>query len=98
MSNICGCLVHTVPEKISATEGALQQMQGVEIHARTDDGRFVVVVEDTEHGTAAETIMAMHQIPGIVSVTLTFHHFEAIETPDIALPVSNHEQAPGVQA
>ena len=49
---------------------------GVEIHAKSDDGRFVIVVEDTGERRASETIMALHQIPGVVSLTLTYHHFE----------------------
>ncbi|MGH1361889.1 MAG: chaperone NapD [Burkholderiaceae bacterium] len=97
MSNICGCLVHAVPESVSSARLALDQMPGVETHAQTTDGRFVVVVEDTEQSTAAETIMAMHQIPGIVSVTLSYHHFDDIETPANDLPASSQDHATGAQ-
>jgi len=74
--NICGCLVHALPALAAAVADAMAAIDGVEIHARSDDGRFVVVVEDTGARLASETIMALHQIPGVVSLTLTYHHFE----------------------
>ena len=74
--NICGCLVHVVPERIADARRAMEPVEGVEIHAESDDGRLVVVVEDTETHLASETIMDLHQVPGVVSLTLTYHHFE----------------------
>ncbi|MFB2532985.1 chaperone NapD [Paracoccus sp. p4-l81] len=60
---------------------ALAAMDGVEIHGAGDDGRLVVVVEDTATDTASAIIMAMHQIPGVLSVTLNYHHFEDLSPP-----------------
>ncbi len=74
--NICGCLVHVAKSRCAVVRDAMAATEGVEIHAESDDGRFVVVVEDTCAARASETIMGLHQIPGVVSLTLTFHHFE----------------------
>lgn len=74
--NICGCLIHIVPESVEDAAAAMAATEGVEVHARSEDGRFVVVVEDTPTLLASETIMALHHIPGVVSLTLTYHHFE----------------------
>ena len=74
--NICGCLVHVAPNYVTDAVSAIEATPGTEIHARSDDGRFVVVVEDTKDRLASETIMDLHQIPGVVSLTLTYHHFE----------------------
>ena len=74
--NICGCLVHVAPRYKHNAAKQIASTDGVEIHADTDDGRFVIVVEDTPEKLASETIMALHQIPGVVSLTLTYHHFE----------------------
>ncbi len=54
----------------------MEAVEGVEIHARSEDGRLVLVVEDTADQTAADKIMAIHQIPGVISLTLHYHHFE----------------------
>lgn len=74
--NICGCLVHALPERAAAVRAAIAAADGVEVHAETEDGRIVIVVEDTARQRASETIMALHQVPGVVSIMLTYHHFE----------------------
>ncbi len=74
--NICGCLVHVAPDAMQAARPRIEEMNGVEIHAGTEDGRLVVVVEDTDEAYASDTIMALHQIPGVISLTLNYHHFE----------------------
>ena len=74
--NICGCLVHVLPARADAARDTIVATEGAEIHAQSDDGRLVVVVEDTATRMASEIIMDLHQIPGVISVTLTYHHFE----------------------
>ncbi len=74
--NICGCLVHITPGQDASARAAMEAIAGVEVHAASEDGRLVVVVEDTDTKFASETIVALHQIPGMLSVTLSFHHFE----------------------
>ncbi|WP_150523531.1 chaperone NapD [Roseibium sediminis] len=86
--NICGCLVHASAETASTVRHAIEALGGAEIHADGEDGRFVVVVEDTDTSLASELIMAIHQIPGVISVTLTYHHFEDLSQPvDCATPI-----------
>ena len=74
--NICGCLVHVRPDRAGVIRPVLEAVDGVEVHAEADDGRFVVVVEDTPARLASEIIMDLHQIPGVISLTLTYHNFE----------------------
>lgn len=95
--NICGCLVHAMPDRIDNVRQSMAQTDGVEVHAITEDGRFVVVVEDTETRLASETIMDMHQIPGVVSLTLTYHHFEDLAATRAARALT-HEIPTGGQA
>lgn len=73
--NICGCLVHAAPKKVDAVRAAIDATEGGEVHAE-ENGRMVVTVEDVEGKRASEQIMDMHNIPGVLSVTLTYHHFE----------------------
>lgn len=75
MTNICGCLIHAAPGTTPRVTEALSAIPGVDVHVE-HGGRIVVTVEDTETATAADRIMEMHQIPGVLTVTLTYHHFE----------------------
>lgn len=80
--NICGCLVHASSRSVDSVRDQINALNGVEIHADGEDGRLVVVVEDTPEKIASELIMELHQIPGVISVTLTYHHFEDIAAED----------------
>lgn len=74
--NIVGVLVLVRPERRRAVETALAAMPGVEVHEVSDDGRFVVTVEEPLAACAADTLLAIHGQPGVLSVTLVYHHFE----------------------
>jgi nitrate reductase NapD len=84
MLNICGCLVHTMPGTTDRVIAAIAAGDGCEVHAH-DQGRIVVTVEDTADRRASDQIMAMHQIPGVLTVTLTYHHFEDLDESPAAL-------------
>jgi nitrate reductase NapD len=73
-ANICGVLVHTKPENLARVRGKLAALAGVEIHEEAPDGRLVVTVEDTPTSWAAETIQAFHEIEGVLSAALVYHH------------------------
>ena len=94
--NICGCLVHIRPERAENAEQAMSALNGVEIYAKSEDGRFVVVVEDTADRLASETIMDLHQVPGVLSLTLTYHHFEDLAETQ-AVVTSNRPNSSGAQ-
>ena len=93
--NICGCLVHVAPEKSESARRQIAATEGVEIHAESEDSRFVVIVEDTAKRLASETIMDLHQIPGVISLTLNYHHFENTSKTRPRRPNSNEPTARG---
>ena len=77
MLNICGCLVHVMPDLAEQTIAMIEGMDGCEVHAH-EEGRLVVTVEDTDEKKASDIIMDLHQIPEILTVTLSYHHFEPL--------------------
>lgn len=83
MLNICGCLVTTMTGTTDAVIAAIDATEGGEVHAHEDD-RLVVTIEDTDTMPASEQIMNLNHIPGVLSVTLTYHHFEEPGAPDAA--------------
>ena len=95
--NICGCLIHVAPDRVKSAERDIRAFEGTEIHAISNDGRFVVVVEDTQYRMASEIIMDLHQVPGVISLTLTYHHFEDVTRPLGATPKQFQPQAGGQQ-
>ncbi|NIX10547.1 MAG: glutamate synthase [Gammaproteobacteria bacterium] len=54
----------------------MQQLAGVEVHAQSDDGRLVVTVEETPAHRAADTVMDLHNVAGVLSAAVVYHHNE----------------------
>jgi len=76
--NIAGVVIHARPEKLAGVEAQLLELPGVEIHATAEDGRMVVTVED-EESCLGDTVMAFHNVDGVLSASLIYHHFEDSE-------------------
>lgn len=70
--------MHTMPEKTASVIAAIDAFEGGEVHTH-EDGRIVITVEDTPSQRASDQIMDMHQIPGVLTITLTYHHFEELD-------------------
>ncbi len=74
--NISGVLVHAYPEKVAAVSRKLDAMQGIEVHASTDEGKIVVTVEQVDDGSLADTVLDLQDMPGVLSASMIYHHFE----------------------
>lgn len=74
--NICGVLVHAEPGRIDLAVAGLAGLPGLEIHERAPDGRMVVTLEDVEGAPAALTLAKLHEIAGVASAALVYHHCE----------------------
>lgn len=75
--NICGVLVHVVPDRMARVAEALAALPGLEIHATPDTGRLIVTVEDTADTLALDTLTAIHRTSGVVAAALVYHHLDA---------------------
>jgi nitrate reductase NapD len=76
--NISGVVVRTHPSFLEAVSAQLSTMPGVEIHAASDDGRMVVTIEN-DAATMIDTMNSFHNIKGVVSASLIYHHFDEFE-------------------
>ncbi len=88
--NICGVLIHCSPGTIDRIERDLAELPGVEVHQRAPGDRLIVTAEDAGGKTAADTILAIHRLPGVISAALTYHSFEdlADEAEDTGHPAT----------
>jgi nitrate reductase NapD len=76
IGNICGVIVHVAPGRSEDVSRTLAAMPGVEVHAGAGDGRLVITVEDTSEITAAQGLLAVNALPGVVNAALVYHHYE----------------------
>lgn len=84
--NIAGVLILAYPGQNDKAREALLTLEGVEVHHETDDGRFIVTVEDGEDSSCDKIVLDLHNTPGVASAALVYHNFE----PENAIPSPNH--------
>ena len=80
MFNVCGVLVHAATDRLDVVDAAISALPGAEIHLREADGRMVVTLEDTEDGPASQSLAALAETPGVLNVSLVYHHFDTKES------------------
>ena len=72
--NISSIILHAVPECLDEIRTALAGMPGVEIHAASKEGKLVLTLEDSGTGSASESYIALHHIPGVLSVAMVYQY------------------------
>jgi len=87
--NVCGVLVHAHNNQIDQVKKLLEQQDGVEVHAVTDNGRLVVTVEHDRRKTVGDRIMGFYELPGVLSAAMIYQYsdndldVEELETKNI---------------
>ena len=71
---IASAIVHALPGRIGRLRTQLAGLPGVEIHAETPDGRFIVTVEDSAGSSAGDTLLALHRIEDVLAAALVSHY------------------------
>jgi len=74
--NIAGVVVDALPEQNEGVEKLLLTMEGVEVHATSEQGRMVVTVEGEDQNQVADIVTAMHGLKGVLSAAMVYHNFE----------------------
>jgi nitrate reductase NapD len=72
--NISSAIVYALPGRADSLRTGLAGLPGVEIHAETADGRFVVTVEDVPGASAADTVMQLHRLDGVLSAAMVYQY------------------------
>ena len=72
--NISGVVLRARPERLPCVRAGLAGIPGVEIHADANDGRLVLTIEDGAGHAPADTFMQLHQIEGVIGVSLVYQY------------------------
>lgn len=70
--NVCGVMIHTRKEYKQQVQNVLNQTQGVEVHAATDEGKLVVTVESEDKHHVADTISSFKDIKGVLCASMIY--------------------------
>ena len=86
--NICGVVIHARKEKKQTVIEQLLSIDGLEVHADTDEGRLVVTVESEDKYHVADTIDSFKDIDGVLTASMIY---QFCDQPDQANPNSINE-------
>lgn len=68
--DVASALVRAVRGRSVEVRAQLERLPGVQIHAETADGRFVVTAEDTPQARAADTVVRLQHLEGVLGASL----------------------------
>ena len=61
-------------DRLVTPYGNSRIMPGVEIHARSPEGKVVVTLEDDDTEAAANRYVALHGVPGVAAVAMVYQY------------------------
>ena len=74
--SICSMVVHSRPEKLDPIITSLNNMEGVEVRARDERGKLVVLIDHPKRQVIADSMMDMNKIDGVLNTSLIYEYFE----------------------
>lgn len=74
--SICSMVVHSRPEKLEPVIRSLEKMTGVEVRARDERGKLVVLIDHPERKVISDAMMEMNNIEGVLNTSLIYEYFE----------------------
>ena len=74
--SICSMIVHSKPESLDPIVVSLNEMEGVEVRARDERGKLVVLLDHPKRSVIADNMMAMNNIDGVLNTSLIYEYFE----------------------
>ncbi|MGR4070186.1 chaperone NapD [Halomonas sp. LR3S48] len=75
--HISSLVVQLQPERIDETRRHCQAHPGVEVHATDPCGKMVLLLETAGQREIVEFIEGLQRAPGVLSVSLVYHHAES---------------------
>ena len=73
---ISGVVVSCLPEQGPAVAERIASYGGVEVHGVLPDGQVIAVLEADTVEAEVDLVSTLHQVEGVATVRLAYHHFE----------------------
>ena len=71
---VASAVVYALPGLHDRVRTSLASLPGVEIHAETPDGRFIVTVEGTATASAGDILIGIHNLQGVLAAAMVSHY------------------------
>lgn len=77
--HIASLLVHVRPELFDGVKANLRQLEGLELHQESPEGKLVVVLETEHERQILDRIDLINSLPGVLNAALVYHELLATE-------------------
>ncbi len=84
--NISSLVVHAKPTQCALVRAGLAEIPGVEIHAESSEGKFVVTLEAEGDKSTASVFDRIYLMDGVMSAAMVYHQFEPDPEQPVATP------------
>ncbi len=75
--NISSVLVNARANLMTQVQIGLATLNGVEIHAATEEGRLIVTIEADSDQAVANMFEEINHLPGVLSASMVYHQYES---------------------
>ena len=75
--HISSLLVHVRPEHAGVIADRIGQLAGAELQPCDAPGKLIVTLETATTGEIMERLDVIHDLSGVISATLIYHHWES---------------------
>lgn len=76
--HISSLVVRALPRHLKAVIETIDALPGAEVHRYDPVGKIVVVLETDTQSQIAERLRAMEALPGVLNVSLIYHHADEL--------------------
>lgn len=74
--SISSFVIHSHPDNITGLNDTLASMAGIEVHTITDEGRFVVTLDQPDDRKAGDIFTELQSLHGVLNISLVYNYFE----------------------
>ncbi|MCK5903414.1 MAG: chaperone NapD [Cocleimonas sp.] len=76
---ICSLVIQAIPEHLTRVSQSLVAMEGVEIHAQTDEGKMIISIDHPSRSYCGNTMTEMTRLNGVMSASLVYEYQEDLD-------------------
>ncbi|WP_394147418.1 chaperone NapD [Shewanella atlantica] len=74
--HVTSLVVHAAPKAISQIETKIRALEGADVHAVTDEGKFVITLEGETQASILDNVEAINALEGVLNSSLIYHQVE----------------------
>ncbi|MDB2387270.1 chaperone NapD [Shewanella sp.] len=77
--HITSLVVHAASKSVADLKQRLLALVGVEVHAVTDEGKFVITLEGETQRSILDNVEAINAFEGVINSSLIYHQVDSVE-------------------